>query len=45
MFKVIKNGLVHTCDTPERYEAFKAAGWSDYTPTKTEKEPKKPKNK
>lgn len=29
---VIKNGLVHKCDTEERYRSFKASGWEDYIP-------------
>lgn len=40
MFVVInKDGLIHDCETQERYDAFKAAGWEDY---KNPPEPEKP---
>lgn len=43
---VTKNGMVHRCDTEERYLSFKASGWEDYVPEKKpEKEPRQPKPK
>ena len=35
---VIKNGMVHKCNTEERYKAFLAAGWKDYKPVKKAKD-------
>lgn len=32
MLVINSQGLVHDCDTQERYENFKKAGWKDYTP-------------
>ena len=40
---VIKNGMVHKCNTVERYNAFIAAGWEAYEPCKEEKATEKKK--
>lgn len=42
---VTKNGMVHKCNTEERYRSFIASGWEDYTPPKTEAEKKEDKPK
>lgn len=38
---VVKNGLVHNCDTEDRYRSFKASGWDDYVPEEKKEAPKK----
>ena len=40
---VIKDGMIHRCDTQERYESFIESGWKPYKPeaiTKTKKQTK-----
>lgn len=37
MYYVTKNGMIHGCDTEERYRSFLEDGWVDYQPPKEEK--------